>query len=413
MTEPTATAADVDRERLIQTTLDLLAFDTQNPPGKTVSIVDYLDTHLQRAGLETTRLHCAPNKPNLVAWFPGHRDPDLVFQGHLDTVPFDQDAWTVDPLGERDGRMIYGRGSTDMKGAIATMVETARLYAVPEDEPPISIGFAFVSDEEISGDNTGLAAIERFDSQPTACVVGEQTGTTDRPSMTVADKGSIWLRLDSTGTAAHGSRPMLGENALDRLYKSVDKLRTELADTTFDLDSTLDEIFSDSVDYYASIMGEATARRLFERPTVNLGTMSGGEAINSVPAAATAGVDIRLTASVATPPVLDRIRALVDDQPGVEIASVDWSEGTYEPADAPLVAAIVEAATNVTDQRVFRRSATGGGDVKTLRNAGISTVEFALGTDTAHAVDERTTVEALVETAQIYTALPSLLSGSL
>ena len=413
MTELTPTEADVDRSRVIETTLDLLAFDTQNPPGETGEIVDYLDDQLTAAGLETARLHCTPDRPNLVAWFSGQREPDLVFQGHVDTVPFDREAWTVDPLGERDGETIYGRGATDMKGAVAAMVETARLYAASEADPPVPLGFAFVSDEEVTGDDTGLAAMDLFDSQPAACVIGEQTGTVDQPSVTVADKGAIWLQLAATGTAAHGSRPMLGENALDRLYNTVEELRTELTDIAFDLDPALEEIIADSVGYYASTMGEATARRLFEQPTVNLGTLSGGEAINSVPAAATAGVDIRLTAGVPPGPVVDRIRGLIDDQPGVEITAVDHSQGTYEPVDAPLVAATAEAASNVTGRQVFRRSATGGGDAKTLRNAGISTVEFALGTDTAHAVDERTTVEALVETAAVYTRVPALLAETL
>mgnify|MGYP005851596117 CR=1 FL=1 len=413
MSDQISTEATVDRTRLIETTLELLAFDTQNPPGETDGIVDYLDDQLTRAGLETAQLHCAPNKPNLVAWFGGQREPELVFQGHVDTVPFDRAAWTVDPLGEQDGETVYGRGSTDMKGAVAAMVETARLYADGDADPPVPLGFAFVSDEEVSGDDTGVAALDLFDSRPAACVIGEQTGTPERLSVTVADKGAIWLRLAATGTAAHGSRPVLGDNALDRIYTAVDRLRIELSEIAFDLDPALDEILADSVDYYASTMGEESARELFEQPTLNLGMLSGGEAINSVPASATAGVDIRLTASVSTKPVVDRIRSIINEQPGVEIESVDWSEGTYEPVDAPLVAATAEAASAVTGRRVFRRSATGGGDAKTLRNAGISIVEFALGTETAHAVDERTTVEALIGTAGVYTRLPSMLAGRL
>jgi succinyl-diaminopimelate desuccinylase len=60
----------------------------------------------------------------------------------------------------------------------------------------------------------------------------------------------------------------------------------------------------------------------------------------------------------------------------------------------------------VTGERVFRRSATGGGDAKKLRHAGIPTVEFGLGTDTVHGVDEYTTVDALVGNATVYTRLP-------
>ena len=60
----------------------------------------------------------------------------------------------------------------------------------------------------------------------------------------------------------------------------------------------------------------------------------------------------------------------------------------------------------MTEARVHRRSATGGGDAKTLRHAGVPTVEFAFGTTTAHGPDEGTTRRALVDNALVYAALP-------
>jgi len=67
---------------------------------------------------------------------------------------------------------------------------------------------------------------------------------------------------------------------------------------------------------------------------------------------------------------------------------------------------VVSVAEGVTGGRVYRRSATGGGDAKRMRNAGVPTVEFGLGTETAHAVDEFTTVGALVGNAEVYARLP-------
>jgi succinyl-diaminopimelate desuccinylase len=64
----------------------------------------------------------------------------------------------------------------------------------------------------------------------------------------------------------------------------------------------------------------------------------------------------------------------------------------------------------VVGDRIYRRSATGGGDAKTFRNAGIPTVEFALGTETAHATDEYTTIEALRANAEIYSRLPQAMA---
>ena len=69
---------------------------------------------------------------------------------------------------------------------------------------------------------------------------------------------------------------------------------------------------------------------------------------------------------------------------------------------------MTQTAERVVDERVYRRSATGGGDAKTFRHAGVPTVEFGVGTDTAHAVDEYTTVEALAQNAAVYARLPAV-----
>jgi len=86
--------------------------------------------------------------------------------------------------------------------------------------------------------------------------------------------------------------------------------------------------------------------------------------------------------------VLSAVRDCVADCEGITLADVSWSVGTAELVDSPLVEAVASTAETVTGEHVYRRSATGGGDAKKLRNAGIPTVEFALGTDTVHAVDE-------------------------
>jgi len=404
---PPVSFVDAHEDDLVATTLDLLGFDTQNPPGHTDAIIDALETRFEEYGLATERVAVDPSKPNLLATLPGDRDTVLCYNGHVDTVPYTAGDWTHDPLGERVDDRIYGRGATDMKGAVAAMLATARAYAETDATPPVTLLFAIVSDEEIGGD-AGLPAVleaDRLDAD--ACVIGEPTCEGGRHSVTVADRGSIWLTLEAHGAAAHGSRPMLGENAIDRLYTAITRLRAEFADRPLTIDPGLGPVIEESIEYYAPVMGADAARELFEYPTINLGTITGGEAINSVPEAATAEIDIRLSAGVDTTAVLADIRACADDCEGVAITDVSWSVGTAEPIDSPLVDAVASVATDVTGDRVYRRSATGGGDAKQLRNRGIPTVEFALGTDTVHATDEYTTVDALVGTAAVYTRLPA------
>jgi succinyl-diaminopimelate desuccinylase len=259
----------------------------------------------------------------------------------------------------------------------------------------------------VSGD-AGLPALLAADRlEADACVIGEPTCEAGRHSVTVADRGSIWLTLDASGEGAHGSRPPLGVNAIDRLYDAVETMRERFGSTRLEIAADTVPIVEESVEYYAPSMGEDVARELFWYPSINLGVLEGGDAINSVPQSARAEVDVRLAPVVHTPDVLAGIRECVADCAGVTIVDVSWSVGTAEAPDSPLVEAVASTAAAVTGTRVYRRSATGGGDAKTLRNANIPTVEFALGTDTVHAPDEYVPVDVLVDNAVVYTSLPA------
>ncbi|OYR52573.1 M20 family metallopeptidase [Halorubrum sp. Ea8] len=396
-----------DRAELTDLALDLLAVDSSNPPGDTRAVVDAIERFLDPLPVDVERFAVDPAKPNLLVRVAGESDRTLLYNGHLDTVPFDAGAWTRDPLGELADDRVYGRGATDMKGAVASMLFAVRSFAVTDAEPPVDLLFALVSDEEVGGDAGLPALLEAGRLDADACVIGEPTCEAGRHSVTVADRGSIWLTLAASGEGAHGSRPTLGVNAIDRLYGAVEKLRDRFGSERLDVGADVEPIVEESVDYYAPAMGEEAARELFRYPSINLGVLEGGDAINSVPESARAEVDVRLTAGVSTPDVLSRIRACVAGCEGITITDVSWSVGTAEPSGSPLVEAVASTAADVTGEPVFRRSATGGGDAKTLRNAGIPTVEFALGTDTVHAADEYVPVDALVGNAVVYARLPS------
>ncbi|WP_252698714.1 M20 family metallopeptidase [Natronosalvus vescus] len=412
MSSPDA-AFHLESAAIAETTLELVAFDTTNPPGDTREIVRWIESTFDDLGLESERVTADPAKPNLLATLPGESERTLLLSGHLDTVPYDLGGWSYDPLGERVGDRIYGRGTTDMKGAVAAMVHVAQAFVESNTRPPVTLGFAFVSDEEVAGDAGLEAVLEAGRLAVDGCVIGEPTGSVGAQSVTVADRGSIWLTLEATGEAAHGSRPMLGVNAIDRLWNAIEVIRTRLEGRSLSVPDPVEPIIEESVDYYEPSMGAENARLLFEHPTVNLGTIEGGETVNSVPRFAQARLDIRLTAGVETPAVLAAIREWIDDCEGVSIAAVSSSVGTYESPDSPLVAATVDVATDVLEEPVYRRSATGGGDAKRLRNAGIPTIEFAVGTETVHACDEYTTLEALERTAETYARLPAAFASRL
>jgi succinyl-diaminopimelate desuccinylase len=405
---PVAEYLSANRTELFEFTEGLVGYETQNPPGQTVGAVEWLENRLDEPALSVERCEVDPEKPNLIVTLPGRADRTLCFNGHLDTVPFDESDWAYDPLGERHEDRIYGRGATDMKGPVAAMLQVALAHARTQTEPPVTLQFAFVSDEETGGDAGLTTLLETTEFDPDACVVGETTSRNGRYSVSVADRGNIWLTLEATGTAAHGSRPMVGENAIDRLDDAIEQLRQDFGQRELSVDSSMDTIIKESVNFYDPEAGAEAARDLYWYPTINLGIIEGGTAINTVPASACARVDIRLTAGVDTREELGEIRNCLGGMDGIEITNISWTRGSYEPLGSPIVEASARAAEHVVDEQVYRRSATGGGDAKVLRHEGIPTVEFGFGTQSAHGTDEYTTTEALVRNAISYGTLPVL-----
>lgn len=387
--------------------LDLLGFDTQNPPGHTGDVVDWIEARAESWGIDSRRIVSDPDKPNVVLTIPGTGDRTILFNGHLDTVPHHRGRWTYDPLGERVGDRIYGRGAEDMKGPIASLLLAARAVAETDTTPPETLEFAFVADEETDARH-GTETLLARGVDPDACVVCETTSVVDLPSVTVAERGRVWVTLEAAGRAAHGSRPMFGVNAIDRLVDAIDDCRRTLEAYRHPIDPGLEDVLEESVRFYAPAVGEVTARRMFERPTVNLGTIAGGEAANSVPDRAVAELDVRIFPGVATGDVLSVVRETLAGHEGVAIQRVDPAAGTHEAPDSPVVGPAVEAARRITGDRVYRRCASGGSDARLFRNAGVPAVEVGLGVGTAHTTDEYTTTDTLVGNAGIYALLPYL-----
>ncbi|MGQ3414079.1 M20 family metallopeptidase [Natrinema sp. LN54] len=391
---------------LLETTRRLVGADTRNPPGNTRALAEWLDDEFASLGFDCERFAVDPMKPNLVATLPGERDFTLLYNGHLDTVPFREAEWESDPLGQIEGDRLYGRGATDMKGAIGSMLQVARAYARTDTEPPVTLQFALVSDEEVGGE-VGLSARLRSDRlSPDACVIGEATGRRESNSIAVGDRGYVWPTIRYEGRAAHGSRPMFGENAIDALYELVETCRRRLRRFDAPTDGIDEAILKESIEYYATHLDRETATALFRSPTVNLGTFSGGDAVNTVPSSAEATLDVRALPSVDAAAIVSLIRDCLAEREGATLADVTSKAGSYTAPESAIVRAVTSVAEDALPTPVYRRFATGSGDAQVFRDNGVPTVEFATGTGTAHAVDEYTTVDKLRRNALVYARLP-------
>ncbi len=157
-------------------------------------------------------------RPNLVAWLPGHRQEKAWILSHLDVVPpGDLNLWDSDPYTLRvDGDRLIGRGTEDNHHGIVTSVMAVKALLDLGITPSRTVGLALVSDEE-TGSGKGLDFLLSTQPQlfsPHDLIIVPDAGSPDSTLVEVAEKSILWLRLTLLGQQCHASRPQLGRNTL-------------------------------------------------------------------------------------------------------------------------------------------------------------------------------------------------------
>jgi len=222
------------RDEVTQVLQELIRIDTVNPPGNETAAAELLRAYLEPFGIDSRLYARAPERANLVARLRG-RDPAaprLLFLTHTDTVLAEPGEWTVPPWsGElRDGE-VWGRGALDMKGQVAAAAVALAVLAREGYEPEGDVIFAATADEEV-GDGYGLSWI--CEEHPEAvratwCVNeggGDRIEIGGRPIYLCAtsEKALAPFRLRVRGRAGHASMPAIGDNALVKAARLVERL---------------------------------------------------------------------------------------------------------------------------------------------------------------------------------------------
>jgi acetylornithine deacetylase len=171
------------------------------------AVGEFLNGELQRRGFETQMMPVAETRANVLATWPGHANPEIVFSTHMDTVP------PFIPSSEKDGR-IYGRGACDAKGIIAAQISAAEKLR----GTGVFAGLLFLVGEERDSIGAKLA-----NQQPIGArfmINGEPTEN----KLALASKGSLHVELIARGKMAHSAYPELGESAIDKLVEALHRL---------------------------------------------------------------------------------------------------------------------------------------------------------------------------------------------
>ena len=334
----------------------LIRYDTSRP-DVLVAAAGFVRGWLESRDIEV-RDHDHNGLPVLVAEI-GPRDgevPTVVFHGHLDVVPGRPEQFEPRVEGDR----LIGRGAYDMKGGLAAMMCALKDL---EQQERVRVRFVCVPDEESEElDERSTDAIVQQGLTGDFAITGEPTDL----HIGVEAKGVLAMRIEVEGRAAHSSTPWLGDNAI---LKAIDVFRA-IESLPFSREST----------------------ELFDRPSINLGRIEGGDAVNKVPDACTMAVDIRYLPGQDPGDILAQVRGI----PGLTISRTFIHPTVSVSRANPHVRALCEAVARTNpDREALSVGRDGASDAAAFIAAGIPAVEFGPGGAGHHGPEEWVSLSSL------------------
>ncbi|WP_075996748.1 acetylornithine deacetylase/succinyl-diaminopimelate desuccinylase family protein [Salaquimonas pukyongi] len=229
---------DSNIDDLVALTCDLVRFPTVNPPGEAYApCAEYIANRLSRSGFEIIfeRGTGTPGdndrypRTNVIARRQGARPgPTVHFNSHIDVVEAGED-WTCDPFVPTiAGGKIYGRGTCDMKGGLATSIIAAEAYIAANPDYDGAIEISGTVDEE-SGGFGGVAYLAQkgyFSKPRVDHVIIPEPLNKDR--ICLGHRGVWWAEIETKGEIAHGSMPFLGDCAVRHMGAVLERFERDL-----------------------------------------------------------------------------------------------------------------------------------------------------------------------------------------
>ena len=331
----------------------LIGYDTSTPEGVRLC-AGFIKGWFEARDIPTRQL-TVRDLPIVIAEVGPPELPPIIFHGHVDVVPGRPGQF--DPM--LDGDRLYGRGSYAMKGAAAAMMLA---LADLRDQRDVRVCLAFVPDEETTEEydrGTGILVDAGYTGE--FAITGEPTDML----IGVAAKGVLALRIEVAGRAAHSSTPWQGDNAIIKaisVFRGIESL-------PFSLQSS----------------------ELFDRPSINLGRIMGGDALNKVPDTCVIDVDIRYLPEQDPAEILEQIASIPDTD---VVSTFRWPPVDVDPG-SPFVQALGDAARPNHADDVTSIGRDGASDAVAFIRAGTPAVEFGPVGSGHHGPEEWVSVSSL------------------
>ncbi len=343
-----------------------------------------LQQALEKLGFTCHRLSFTdtdtPPVENLYARI-GTGSPNFCFAGHTDVVPVgDQNSWSVDPFGGNIiDDVLYGRGATDMKGAIAAFVEAVSRL-IDREGVRGSISLLITGDEEgpaINGTKKVLDWMEKNGETIDVCLVGEPTNPSRLGEMVkIGRRGSLTGSLTVKGMQGHTAYPHLADNPIPRLIKMLEAI------VSFELDNGTEH---------------------FQPSNLQLTTIdTGNPAANVIPAQVKAGFNIRFNDLHTGASLKKWLRSQLDAVGGKYELDLKISGEAFLTSPGEFSALITKSVKESTGIEPELSTSGGTSDARFIKDH-CAVAEFGLVGQTMHKVDEQISVSDIRTLTNIYT----------
>ena len=370
---------------------ELVSVPTVNPPGDNYpAMVRLLETKCAKLGLKTRRIKVtrAQDRICLLAdWNTGF-DKTLHINGHYDVVPCTNN-WSMDPFKPviKNNR-VYGRGTEDMKGTIASFLMAVEALRKCRLKPKTNLQFSFTPDEETGG-VTGFGYLAKNKLIKADFGIGEGYSG---ECVSYGNKGALWLKVKVKGKSAHASRPYKGINSFERM--------TQVAQELMKLEK--------------NISRRKTAHRTRDEKdrysTMALGGQSwGGEKVNIIPDISGFTIDRRFLPEENVKDVKNEIYECISktgkrvNNLKVDVETLLEQSSAVSSLENNLKASFSSAIDKALKKKANFAIMAGATDMRYLINQGVPCFGYsAEGGMRWHADDEYVSIDSMVNTAKVF-----------
>ena len=361
----------------------------------------YLLERLTWMGFHNIRTFDAPDervvftcRPNIIATIPGEdRGRTVWIITHTDVVPPGERAlWNHDPYeGYVKGGRVYGRGTEDNQQDLVASIFAAKAFLDEGVTPGLSVGLAFVADEETSS-NKGLVYLlgmkEKLFEKDDIIVVPD-FGNEEGSMIEVAEKSLLWLRFKTVGKQCHASEPSRGRNA----FTAASHLVTRLGDLYHIFDK-IDPLYHPSTSTFAPTRKDANVPN-----------------INTIPGDDVFYLDCRILPDYDLVEIVSRIRAMADEVERTFDVSIDIIpvQAVEAPPptnrDAPVVKILAGAIREVYGVDALAGGIGGGTVAAPLREKGYQAAVWSRLGGVAHQPNENCIISNMIGNAKVFAHL--------